>query len=145
MPVHWDRHSLAERGESPTSASGRSLVGGEVSRNKRSPLCGAAPIEAAEGFDTVRSIVAARAWSALAARFALTNSPHFRLRRTAHCADIWLVCHVGTWVRLPPCQHKNPLPQGERVFVGGAYRFKSEPKFIFVKGIFGCIFLRNIA
>ena len=36
------------------------------------------------GFDTVRSIVAARAWSALAARFALTNSSRFRLRRTAH-------------------------------------------------------------
>ena len=34
--------------------------------------------------------------------FALTNSPHFRLRRTAHCADIRLVCHVGTWVRIPP-------------------------------------------
>ena len=34
--------------------------------------------------------------------FALTNSPHFRLRRTAHCADIRLLCHVGTWVRIPP-------------------------------------------
>ena len=43
-------------------------------------------------FDTVRSIVAARAWSALAARFALTNSGRFRLRRTAHRADTSLVC-----------------------------------------------------
>ena len=34
--------------------------------------------------------------------FALTNSPHFRLHRTAHRADIRLVCHVGTWVRIPP-------------------------------------------
>ena len=44
------------------------------------------------GFNTVRSIVAARAWSALAARFALTNSGRFRLRRTAHRADASLVC-----------------------------------------------------
>ena len=43
-------------------------------------------------FDTVRSIVAARAWSALAARFALTNPGRFRLRRTAHRADTSLVC-----------------------------------------------------
>ena len=35
------------------------------------------------GFDTVRSIVAARAWSALAARFALTNSGRYRLQLPA--------------------------------------------------------------
>ena len=40
----------------------------------------------------VRSIVAVRAWSALSARFALTNSVHFRLQRTAHCADVHFVC-----------------------------------------------------
>ncbi len=40
----------------------------------------------------VRSIVSSRAWSALDARFALTNSPHFQLCRTAHCADIRLLC-----------------------------------------------------
>ena len=69
------------------------------------------------GFITVCSICASRAWSALDACFAPTNLPHFRLCRTAHCADIRLLCHVGTWVRLPPGQHKNSLPQGERVFM----------------------------
>ena len=40
------------------------------------------------GFDTVRSIVAARAWSALAARFALTNSGRFCLRQMPHWAPL---------------------------------------------------------
>ena len=34
--------------------------------------------------------------------FALTNSPHFRLRRTAHRADIRLLCHsLRSCVRIP--------------------------------------------
>ena len=97
------------------------------------------------GFNTVRSIVAAHAWSAFAARFALTNSPHFRLCRTAHCADIWLVCHVGTWVRIPPAhsaKNENTLLGGCFIF-GGAFHFVSEPRFIFVSSIFGCVFPRN--
>ena len=34
-------------GEPPTTAGGRSLVGGEVNRNERSPQCGVATIEVA--------------------------------------------------------------------------------------------------
>ena len=44
------------------------------------------------GFDTVRSIVAARAWSALAARFALTNSGRFCLRQMPHWGTASLLC-----------------------------------------------------
>ena len=44
------------------------------------------------GFDIVRSIVAARAWSVLAARFALTNSSRYRLRRFPHWGTASLLC-----------------------------------------------------
>ncbi len=39
-------------GEPPTTASGRSIVGGEVNRNERAPQCGAATIEVADGIVT---------------------------------------------------------------------------------------------
>ena len=45
----WGALAFAERGEEPMTAGGRNFIGSEVSRNKRPPLCGAAPIEAAEG------------------------------------------------------------------------------------------------
>ncbi len=80
-------------------------------------------------FDTVRSIIASRTWSAPNARFAPTNSLHFRLRRTAHCADIQLVCHVGTWVRISlshSAKNEN-TPRGGASIFGETDHFKSEP------------------
>ena len=40
------------------------------------------------------------------------------------------------------CSKKPVL--SDRLIFGGAYRFVSEPGFIFVSGIFGCIFPRNM-
>ncbi len=77
------------------------------------------------GFDTVRSIVAARAWSALTARFALTNSGHFRLCRTAHWADVSLVCHGLTGrvsESLPPICKNPEHPKGYSGFLWSKWR-----------------------
>ncbi len=67
--------------------------------------------------------------SAPDARFAPTNSLHFRLRRTAHCADIQLVCHVGTWVRISlshSAKNEN-TPRGSTSIFDETDHFKSEP------------------
>ncbi len=81
------------------------------------------------GFDSVRSIVASRAWSVLDARFALTNSGRFRLRRTAHRADASLVRPRPTAVCPNPqnIANRTALPQGEGCPVGtpGGIRFRS--------------------
>ena len=47
--------------------------------------------------------------------FALTNSPHFRLRRTAHRADIRLLCHSLRSCGSDPCRaqtNRKSSPQG---------------------------------
>ena len=47
--------------------------------------------------------------------FALTNSPHFRLRRTAHRADIRLLCHSLRSYGSDPClaqTNRKSSPQG---------------------------------
>ena len=47
--------------------------------------------------------------------FALTNSPHFRLRRTAHSADIRLLCHSLRSCGSDPCRaqtNRKSSPQG---------------------------------
>ena len=49
----------------------------------------------------VRSIVAARAWSALAARFALTNSGRFCLRQMPHWGTASLLCRGGRGLSNP--------------------------------------------
>ena len=51
--------------------------------------------------------------------FALTNSPHFRLRRTAHRADIRLLCHSLRSYGSDPClaqTNRKSSPQ-ERAFL----------------------------
>ena len=66
---------------------------------------------------SVRSIVAARPWSGLAARFALTNSGRFRLWRTAHWADASFVCpvdvsHLGLTGSETGAAHEKTHPLG---------------------------------
>ena len=53
--------------------------------------------------------------------FALTNSPHFRLRRTAHRADIRLLCHSLRSYGSDPClaqTNRKSSPQGRAFSVG---------------------------
>lgn len=70
------------------------------------------------GFDTVRSIVAARAWSALAARFALTNSGRFCLRQMPHWGTASLLCRGGRVSESSPRHAKSRIPaRGIRDFV----------------------------
>ena len=73
-------------GEESMTASGERAVAPEgipsilsSSEKELSSLCGAATIEDAERFDTVRSIVVQTPRSGVCTRFALTNSTPFRL------------------------------------------------------------------
>ena len=80
------------------------------------------------GFDTVRSIVASRAWSALDARFALTNSAHLPLALPTGEAFTSFAPGLRPCVRILKLNIiKTALPQGEGCFDGtpGGIRFRS--------------------
>ena len=48
FPPGSEATGKTEGDEPPMTACGGNLIGGEISRNKQCPLCGLAPIEAAE-------------------------------------------------------------------------------------------------